>query len=601
MALAEFKYVAGTIKEPQNTQSSQSSWQSTNLVHFPDNKLTPIPAFTVSNGAAGSLPLQGTCRAQWAGRLSGVSTIAGAYYLFGTHSHFFAEYKAVRYNMTPLKTSSTAIANSIDTTDLLSTIVIEATAHGMAIGDRVKISGAADVGGILAADINKEHIITAITTNTFTVDTGNAASSTVASGGGAATVYFKQISAGNENQSFKQGFGAWLFGRGLFNTNRFSTSAQVYPRIWSFDNFGNKFIMCPGDYDAGDGQKIYLWDGDRDVAPEPLDNTLFPNAPTNCNWVAVVANQIVALCGTNIIIGLTDPSTGGATFPTVPSTTAFGDVIPVQRSTRLLSVAPFGEKSALVFAPEPLLLRLVGGVWDLVEIGNDYPIAAPSAFCKINDGIMWYAQDGNYYFCDGGPVRPIINRQNGEYVRERLNQSAIWTTFLMADQKHNQIWHYYPSTAQENPDSYVIYNPAFDGSFTTGDQSRTAAQRPSLIDQRFYLTDQDTVYASFSQQATAFNWSATSAFFFIENGLRFKITKLFPDTFTSGTVNIRIIGREHPQDDDIDYGTYSINDDSTIVTVRGAGMYFAFEISGTTDFTLQTLRMEVQPLGTRRL
>ncbi len=693
MAIVDVKVMAGTIAEPQNTQSNEAAWQSTSQVHFPDDKMTPIPAYEESVGASGSLALQGTCRAQWAGRLGGSSTIAGAYYLFGTHSHLFAEYKAVRYNITPFadqksellgnnpldvhsgsatmdinwtahgltvgdeitlagsttvdavdattyinishrvvtvvnankisitlgttagsttsgggaNVTATAIgraavlgANPISVTNLSPTVTVTYTAHGMAVGDRFKLNFATAVGGITTAMLNKEHIVASVSdanTITFTAS-GNASSTTT--GGGSVVSIFKQIAAGNQNQTFLSGYGAGTYGSGLYDVNRFSTTAQSYPRIWSFDNFGNQFIMCAGDYSAGDGQKLYIWDGDRDVAPQILDGGLFPNAPTDCNWVAVVANQIVALCGTNIVIALTDPSTGGATFPTVPSTTAFGDVIPVQRSTRLLSIAPFGEKSAIVFAPEPMLLRLVGGVWDLVELGNDYPIVAPSAFCKINDGIMWYAQDGNYYFCNGGAVQPVINRMNGEYVRERTNQNAIWTSFMMADQKHGQAWHYYPSTGQSNPDSYVIFNPA-NKSFTTGAQNRTSAQRPSVIDQRFYMTNDDTVYAAFLQGSTTFSWSARTAFFFIEPNYRFKVTRLYPDTVVTGSVSVTIYGREHPQDDDINYGTYTLDADSTAITVRAASRLMALEFSGTTDFTLAGLKMEVQKMGTRRL
>jgi hypothetical protein len=410
---------------------------------------------------------------------------------------------------------------------------------------------------------------------------------------------FTGVAAGDENQTFLSGCGAGLAGAGLAGTDRQSTTTPSYPRIWSFDNFGNQFVMCPGDYSTGDGQRIYIWDGDKDTAPTTLDSNIFPNAPTNCNWVAVVANQIVALCGTDIVIGLTDPSTGGATFPTVPSTTAFGDVIPVQRSTRLLSVAPFGEKSAIVFAPKPMLLRLIGGVWDLVELGDGYPIIAPGAFCRINDGVMWYAQDGNYYFCDGGAVQTIINRQNGEYIRDRLNHNAVWTSFMMADHKNNQAWHYYPSTGQTNPDSYVIFNP--DGaSFTTGTQSRTSGQRPGVVDQKFYTVNDETIYASFTQQDVDFAWSAKTAFFYLDAGMRFKMTALYPDMVISDSVTVTIYGREHPQDEDINYGTYTLTSSDTLMTVRGAGRLFALEFSGSSDFTLAGLKMEVQRSGTRR-
>jgi hypothetical protein len=50
---------------------------------------------------------------------------------------------------------------------------------------RLLLSGAADVGGVAAANINKEHTIASMypTGTTFTVDTGDAASSTTTGGG----------------------------------------------------------------------------------------------------------------------------------------------------------------------------------------------------------------------------------------------------------------------------------------------------------------------------------------------------------------------------------------------------------------------------------
>lgn len=774
MAVIDFKYLAGTIEAPQNTESTEARWSETDKVHFPDDKLTPIPSFAESMPSAGSLALSGTTRAQWASRLSGSTSISGAYYLFGTHSHLFAEYNATRYNMTPIanQKKETLGSDPLDTTSSDATLTIEIIAHGLSVGDLVTISGAADVGGVDAntyiniehivattpsadsitvemgtaagstatgggdvvvahtiaadrtlgtdpietqydatqttpfatvsgnktvtvtsfisnelaagdtvtisgvsgavngipdtelnashtvvtagastftitvttaatstgsptitapniaghvvkisdtahdlavgdrikiwgtdaaiggiplAELNREHIVTTVTSaNDFVVATATAPTSSTTGGGTAVSVGI-QIPAGNQYQAFKQGFGAGFFNTGKFGTNRVSATTPAYPRISSFDNFGNKFLYCAGDYSAGDGQKIYEWDGDRDVAPTPV-----LDAPDNCNWVAVIANQIVALCDTNIVIGLTDPSTGLALWPEIPSVSPIGDVIPVQRATRLLSLAPLGEKSGIVFAPEPYLLRLVGGVWDLVELGSEFPIVSPAAWCRHRDGIVWYGQDGNYYFCNGGSVRKIVNRQNGEYVRARTNGNAIWTTFLMQDQKHDQFWHYYPSIGQQDPDSYVVYNPLSE-SFTTGAQDRTAAQRPSVVDQRFYTTDDETIYSSFTIDPTNFNWSAKTAFFFLDPEYRWKIVRLMPDAIISGEVNIKILGKEHPMDQEIDYGTYTMDSNTTSMTVRGAGRLIALEISGSGNFTLPNLKMSAERMGRRRL
>jgi hypothetical protein len=80
----------------------------------------------------------------------------------------------------PLPTSSIATTNGN------STIVITDNANGAVVGDYLLITGAEAVGGIPASAINQTFPITAVSTNTVTVDTGSSATSTVAGGGGAA-------------------------------------------------------------------------------------------------------------------------------------------------------------------------------------------------------------------------------------------------------------------------------------------------------------------------------------------------------------------------------------------------------------------------------
>ena len=64
--------------------------------------------------------------------------------------------------------------------------------HGAGVGDKVTFSGAAAVGGVLAASINKEHTIASTPTKTtFTVDTGDAASSTTTGGGSSVVATYK--------------------------------------------------------------------------------------------------------------------------------------------------------------------------------------------------------------------------------------------------------------------------------------------------------------------------------------------------------------------------------------------------------------------------
>jgi len=81
----------------------------------------------------------------------------------------------------------------ISVTDLSSVITVtDKGGHGAGVGDTVTLSGSAAVGGVLAASINTEHTIASTPTKTtFTVDTGDAASSTTTGGGSSVGAVYK--------------------------------------------------------------------------------------------------------------------------------------------------------------------------------------------------------------------------------------------------------------------------------------------------------------------------------------------------------------------------------------------------------------------------
>lgn len=593
MPLLDFQYIPGTIKNPQHTELSEAAFTDTDKVHFPDGRLTAIPSFEAATFNTEFSTLKGTSRGQWAAKING--TNAGTYYFFGTHSYLFVVLGGLLYNITPLKTTAEATLGTDPLDAVISdeTLTVNYTAHGQAVGDRIKLSGATDFAGLTAAtDINIEHIVATVPdANSFTVEMPSAATST-ASGGGASIEIFVQITAGNETQSLGAGYGYNLYGNGIYGAPIFSTAAQAYPRIWSFGNFGNDIVMCPGDYFAGDGQKIYIWDGDTTVAP-----TVLTNAPTDTNFVLVVNNSVVALRRDSSGETFIDISElGDATVWSGLTFTRFA----VQQAWTLISGFRQDEKAAVVFAPEPLLLRFVGGSWELSDLGQEYPIAAPMACCPLGDGLIWYGQEGNYFYFDGGPVRTLINEQCGEFVRAELNEGAIWTSFMMQDQKHQQAWLYYPQEGSDNPDKYVIYNPRRDGSYTLGSQARTSGQRPTTIDSAFYMMDQNDPFRHFTNSVADFSWSAESAFAYFGDGDRRAVLhKLIPDMYLTGTVTINILAKEYPLDTEYDYGNYTIETSNQHETVTAAGRLIKFRFSGDDDFTLGSLKMDTRLQGRR--
>lgn len=120
-------------------------------------------------------------------------------YLIGTNTALYDFTGTNVTNITPVKTSSVAVANSlatyygtlssnpIATTNGSTTLVITDTAHKLKIGDTVTLSGASTTNGVPNTDINTAHFVRDTTANTYSIIVSTAATST-GSGGGASVV-----------------------------------------------------------------------------------------------------------------------------------------------------------------------------------------------------------------------------------------------------------------------------------------------------------------------------------------------------------------------------------------------------------------------------
>lgn len=595
MALIDISYVPGTQKAPQQTKLTQPAFVDTDHVHFPDGRLSTIAAYAEATVTADYVTFKGGCRAIHAAKLTG--THVGTYHLFGTHDRLYCLFQGTLYNITPLRTSASATLGT-DPLALVSgdkTMTITYTAHSMAVGDRFKLSGATHgTGGFATANINVEHIVATVpSSDTITVELANAAPATDATEGGAAVQIFKQIAAGTLDQEAAEGYGVGEYGAGIYGQGGPSAGAQTFPRIWSFGNFGNEIVMCPGDYTSGDGQKIYIWDGDLTVAP-----TVLSGAPTDCNWVAVVNNAVVALCGRTVKIS----EIGNATVWS--GLTYYSKTL--ERVWKLVAAYSIGEKAAVIFTPqEAVLLTYVGGtdLWDLADLYTTDGIIGPMAACN-REGLLWWRGVRGFYSFDGGsPVVKEDNNQNGDWITESINYGKAWKSFCMADQlEAAQAWYFFPTGTDSEPGDYVIHHR--DGHYTLGSMERTAAQRPGIIDSTFYMADsysesvEGSIYRHFTLGAVTFNWYAETADSYYSGGnARFMVDQIVPDSNQSGTMSLTIKTKERPQGSQTSTSAYSITSTTEYVSVKAAGNLLAWRFSGSSAATLGAWKANVMKLG----
>lgn len=192
--LAPIKCLAGVEPSTDKTAFATDHYTFSDKIRFVDGlpeKIGGWASISLSNSAT----IKGAARTVFSAVINGKT-----YTLIGTEQKLYSLLGSSLVNITPLETSTTAIANSLATDyDTLAnnpittvsgspTITItDANAASYVAGDLITISGATTTGGILNTAINGQHIIRSIGVGSYTVNTGSNASSST-TGGGASVV-----------------------------------------------------------------------------------------------------------------------------------------------------------------------------------------------------------------------------------------------------------------------------------------------------------------------------------------------------------------------------------------------------------------------------
>lgn len=470
---------------------------------------------------------------------------------------------------------------------------VAATAHAQINGQRVKITGAADVGGIVAATyINKEFIIRNVLTNSFDIMTSGLATSFVANGGGASTAYQVEIPVGAMDESFGQGYGMGLYGVGLYGVALQSSTAHTYPRIWFFDRFGTNFIMT-----AGNQTGLYEWAGANSTAP-----TLITNAPTAINY-AFVSNGIIVTFGAGGVpnrIFACDQF--NKTQWTASSSNQVYDYTEVKAS-QFISHVPVGGDN-LIFTPyQTYLFSYLGytagvanAIWAIRLLEPNIGLLGAMARVTV-DGVAYWMGQHNFYMYDGGFVRVIpANSQEQStilnYVFSDINRGQTRKNFAWYNEQFDEIWFHYCSAGSNNPDRVArVHRTDFVWSPDTFD--RLCAEYPNqmlsiprLIDSNGVIyqheqgVDANGVGMPFSitgnMQGRDFGRNAARSMT-DDNAM---LTGFVPDSVQTGNINVQIVGRRYPQSSTPMFNnTYTVTPTTEFVTTQGGARLWQYTVS----------------------
>lgn len=396
----------------------------------------------------------------------------------GTSKRFYMISDDLSYDVTPIEEVQALAANPIATTIGSPVIVVTDVAHGHLPGDAVIISGSTDVGGILAATINAEHVISGyVNDDSYEITVGTNATSTVAAGGGASVVATYLYHAGSDDQFQGGGWGGLGWGEEEWGGDP-SLGAQDKMGFWSQDNWGEDLVA-----NANKGP-IFYWDRTtpstrmvniRDLAGAD------GNAPSQSEFI-IISHRDRHL----IAFGCNEFGSGDFAPMTVrwcsqeditdwdeASTVGTAGSLPFSNGSKFLCAMPTNREilvwtDSALFSLQYLGAPLIYGA-ELIEEGAD--IAGLNAVCNVGDVVYWMGRSGFYVYT--GRVEKIPSTV-WDYVAQNMDWSQYQKIFASTNKRHNEIIWFYPCIggAGEN-DSYVAYN-VVDSTWTFGTLARTA-------------------------------------------------------------------------------------------------------------------------------
>jgi len=450
--------------------------------------------YTTTMPAPPSGTLWGICRSMW-----NWVTLAGNNLLsFGTNLKFYIQngVNGSYYDVTPIRKTSTAVANAFTTVNLSRVVTVNDPAHGAQAGDFVTItatSGAvngipAATMGTTAAPVMYQISGTNLTANTYEITVATAATS---SGTSAVTATFTyEITSGNDIYSVAIGWGAGGWGgvtTGYPSTGWGLAAAAggvgVGLRFWSESNFGENLIFNPN------GGGIYLWAAN--VSPSVFDRaqllaasgtvTIKNGAGTSSTTVSIDAtcpsatNYVMVSDASRFIIafGTNDPTGVYATTALDPMQIRWSDqesfatwtpAITNQAGDYRLShgsaiyTAIQSRQEIVVFTDSAVYsMQYLGApyVWGFQLLEDNISIIGPNAVTVASNVVYWMGMDKFYVYTGRVQTLPSTLR---EYVFTDINLQQGFQVNSGTNEGYSEVWWTYCSANSSVTDRYVIFD-----------------------------------------------------------------------------------------------------------------------------------------------
>ncbi len=565
----------------------------------------------------------------------------------GTNNHVYIETGGQFYNITPLRDTAT-LTNPFTATNGSSTITVADTAHGAETGDFVTFSGATGLGGNITADVlNQDYEITKVDANSYTIQarsptnlnsvtlvTANATDASGSPGGGTVTAKYG-VASGYSSTVFGYGWGTGPWSTSPWGLGT-STPISLLQRDWWFDNFDNDLVM-----NIRKGE-IYYWERGSLTNPSTALNTraVLLSSLTGASDVPNAAMQVLVSQNDKHLLAFGCQPYGGTSTDYdpllirwanqdepqnwTPSSTTSAGFIRVSRGSEIVR-AFATRQEILVWTNSSLYsLQYLGttDVFGLQELADNISIIGPRAVTTANNVTYWMGQDKFYVYSGQVQTLPCTLRQ---YVFQDININQADQIVCGTNEGFTEIWWFYPSSASNWNDRYVIFNH-LENAWYYGSIVRTAWLDTALRGNPLACStgENDAVGYEYEHELGVNDDNAPmesfiqSSDFDLGDGEQFMLTRrLLPDfnftesTATSPTVTMtmrpkRFSGSAYANTasdtQSVISSSATIDQYTEQVFIRARGRQMALKVESTGEgvqWQLGSLRLDVRPDGKR--
>ncbi len=520
------------------------------------------------------------------------------------------------------------LINPIATTDGSTTITITDAGHGAKEGDFVVITGAAATGGIDADTLNRKagYQITSIATNTYTITSPTAATSTVSAGGGNAVAfgYLVGIDGGLGTQSSDPalGWGVGAWGAGTWNTARDPSDSDINltNSNWTLNLWGEDLIAVVR------GGGIYYWDtsgtvSNRAVLVSSLSGALSVPSSALVSTVSFPDRHFIAGGAQAYAVG-----GGGDVDPMLvrwsnqedfadfgPTATNTAGDQRLQVGTKIVAMVPAREETIISTDEAIYGMTFVGPpfIFSFRLLATNSGAAGLHTMMNVDGDVFWMGKRN--FFVYNGVVKELPCSVQ-YYVFDRMQTRYIDKTSVGHNKEFKEVTWFYVSNENSaatnpEPDSYVTFNYA-ENAWSIGSMDRTvwsdsfgSRTVPFAFDPDGKLYNHETGTSDNGSAMTSFIESSAGEIPNTGNSL-YLIDKVIPDvTMTSDTtLSLFINTRKYPNATEVTKGPFDITNSTTKVSTRAKGRQMSLKLqsSGTLDeWSLGTFRINAREDGLR--